>query len=135
MAEVLRHRTPSQATWAMLVKVIAAAALIYLWFLLWRIVLLFVVAIVIAVALNPIVTWLERRRWPRWLAAGLLTLLIAGALVGFLTVTWTSLADQARTLSGQAHSFQKQLTEWVPSPIVEAMTRSGGATMSWVARY
>src|SRR4051794_35015048 len=97
MAQVLHHsplRTP-QVTWATLFKIVLAAAAVYLWFLLWRVVLLGTVALIVAVALLPPVDALERRGWPRWVASASVMLLLALALGGFTALTFTSLISQA----------------------------------------
>ena len=50
----------------------------------------------LAVTLNPVVDWLERRGWPRWAAAtaGRDSSLVA-VVGGFGWLTWTSVPEQA----------------------------------------
>ena len=56
-------------SWRAIAKVLAAAALVWAWFQLWQLAMVLVVAIFIAVALDPAVRYLERFRIPRWAGA------------------------------------------------------------------
>src|ERR671915_426554 len=107
MAEVVALRLP----WTTLWKVLAAVALVWLWLRLWRLAMLVLVAIIIAIGLAPVVRWLEARRWRRWAAAGSVTLLVFGLVVGFLVLTWSSLSDQARDLGGRLGQLEREITE------------------------
>ena len=52
-----------------ILKVVAAGVLVWLWLQLYQLVLVLIVALLLAVTLNPIVKWLERRGLPRWAGA------------------------------------------------------------------
>jgi predicted PurR-regulated permease PerM len=121
MTEVNEVRIP----WATLWKVLAAVALVWLWFRLWRVVMLLLVAIIIAIGLAPVVRWLERRRWSRGLAAGAVTLLVFGVVVAFLAVTWSSLSEQARELGGRLGELEQEFTRRAPQPLVDLVRQSG----------
>src|SRR3954469_9493375 len=77
-----------------ILKLIAAAVVIWLWFKLVEVVLVILVALLLAVTLNPIVTRLERgaRAWAPPLLVGLMLVAVIG---GFLWLTWASLSLQA----------------------------------------
>jgi len=47
--------------WRTILKIVAAAVMIWLWFKLVEVVLVVLVALLLAVTLNPVVTWFERR--------------------------------------------------------------------------
>jgi predicted PurR-regulated permease PerM len=117
MAEV---RVP----WATLLKVIAAVALCFLWIRLWQTVTLVLVAIIIAVGLAPAVGWLERHRWPRWAASAGVVLVLVTILVGFLVLTWTSLADQAQNLGQRAREVEQEILKRAPQPIVDLIRQA-----------
>jgi predicted PurR-regulated permease PerM len=110
---------------AAIAKVVAAVALIWLWLQLWQLAMLFVVAIVVAIGLDPIIRWLEGRRLPRALAAAgtvtLLTLLVGG----FFWITGSSLAAQAKDLGGRATEIRHQVAVKMPAPVRSAILRTG----------
>src|SRR5258708_5994836 len=92
--------------WRTLLKIIAAAALVWLWLQLVQVVLVIVVAVLLAVTLNPIVEWFERRRLPRWAGSVLVGLLLLAVVGGFLWMTWTSLSWQARYVVEHFSEFE-----------------------------
>src|SRR3954467_3244416 len=66
-----------------ILKLVAAAVVIWLWFRLVEVVLVILVALLLAVTLNPIVTRLERRM-PRWAATLLVGLMLVAVIGGVL---------------------------------------------------
>jgi predicted PurR-regulated permease PerM len=132
MAEVSLLRIP----WATLWKVITAIALVWLWLRLWQLVMVVLVAIIIAVGLAPATRWLERRRWPRWAAAAVVTLVVFGAFVGFFALTWASLSDQARDVGGRIGELEQDVAKRVPKPLIELFGQAGGKPgASMIAPY
>lgn len=117
MAEVAR--TEIRIPWATIFKVLAAFFLWFLWFRLWQIVTLVLVAIIIAVGLAPAVQWLERHRWPRWLASAAVVVLLAGTLIGFVVLTGTQLSDEAQNLGQRAQELEREIMRRAPKPIVD----------------
>lgn len=113
------RRTDIRIPWATLFKVLAAVAVWFLWFRLWHIVTLVLVAIIVAVGLAPAVAWLEERRWPRWLASATMVLLVVGTLLGFFVLTWNSIADQAENLGQRARELEQEVLKRAPRPIVD----------------
>lgn len=81
-------------------------------YLLSDILLPFVAGIILAYLLDPLADWLERHRFPRWVAAGLITLLAAaGVTVAFLLVVpllQTQLVDLAHRLPGYIDTLRDQ---------------------------
>jgi predicted PurR-regulated permease PerM len=53
----------------------------------------------LAVGLDPAVTWLTRRRLPRWAAVTVVSLTVLGVIVGFFAAAIPPLADQATQFS------------------------------------
>ena len=108
------NRTTLEIPWHTIFKLIAAAALVWIWLRLVELVLVVVVAVLLAVTLMPIVDWLERHRWRRWAGASLIAviaLLVAG---GFGWLAWTSIADQARFAGKHVTDLEKHLFDSAP---------------------
>jgi predicted PurR-regulated permease PerM len=123
MAEV--ERTEIRIPWATIFKVLAAFFIWFLWFKLWQIVTLVLVAVIIAVGLAPAVRWLEAHRWPRWLASAFLVLLLVGALVGFFVLTGAQLQEEAQNLGQRAGELEQEILRRAPKPIVDLVRESG----------
>ena len=121
--------------WSTLLKVAAAAALVAVLIRIWYILTLILVAIIIAVGLQPAVAWLERRRWPRWVAASTVVFLLTGGIVGFVAVTWNSISGQSQVLGAHLESTAQQIAQQLPRPIAAILQRSGGPNTSTIAGY
>ncbi len=121
--------------WATLLKIIAAIAIVWVWRELVWVVMLGLVAVIIAVALHPAVCAMERRGIPRWLASWSLVAVIVGSLLGFLAITWSSLASQASDLSNQLTTFERTIQQHAPRAVVDIIRRSPGADASMLGSY
>jgi predicted PurR-regulated permease PerM len=122
--------------WATLLKILTAVALWFLWLRLWQTVALVVVAIIIAVGLAPVVAWLERHRWPRWLASTSVVLLLIAILVGFFALTWASIAEQAQNLGQRAREIEQEVLKRAPAPVVDLVRNADAkADASTLAPY
>jgi predicted PurR-regulated permease PerM len=117
MPESTSRRTAVEIPWRTILKLVAAAALVWVWLQLVQLCLVLIVAVLLAVALNPIVAWLERRGWPRWGAAFAVCLALLVLLGGFGWLTWSSVSHQAQDASGHisqmANSARDKLPGWV----------------------
>ena len=122
-------------SWSTLLKVIAAAALVAVLIRIWYILTLIVIAIIVAVGLQPAVAWLERKRWPRWIASSTVVFLLAGAIVVFLAITWTSINGQAQDLGEHLQEMERQIEQRLPSPVAMVLQRSAGLNTSTIATY
>jgi predicted PurR-regulated permease PerM len=123
MPDSVRRRAIVEVSWKTLLKVIAAAALVWLWLQLYQIVLVVIVAILLAVTLNPVVRWLERRL-SRWGATAVVSLVLLGLVGGFLWMTWSSLSDQAQYAGAHFSEFERHTLEKLPP----WLRNFGGAT-------
>lgn len=90
---------------------LAAGVFVFVWFLdaITLVLLFFLIALILTLALNPPVTWLERKKVPRVLAA-LLVLGMLGALtVGLGALVVPRLADEASGLAESLPAYATQL--------------------------
>jgi predicted PurR-regulated permease PerM len=112
---------------AAIAKVIAAIALVWLWLRLWQLTLILVVAIVVAIGLEPIVAWLERKAMGRTMAALAVVVTLTGTIIAFFWITGASLVEQSRELGGRIASIREQLWNGAPPLLKQAMSGSGMA--------
>src|SRR6185436_19511985 len=98
MPDTPRRRIAVDVPWRTIFKVFAAAALLWLWFTLVDLVLVMIVAVLLAVTLDPVVKWLEHRGLPRWGSALAVGFAVIAFLGGFLWLTYASLSTQATYL-------------------------------------
>jgi predicted PurR-regulated permease PerM len=109
---------------AAIVKILAAIVLIWLWLQLWQLLMLVVVALFVAIGLEPIVRRLEGRRIPRGVAASGTVVVLALLIIGFFVIAGSSLVEQARELSSHFSEFRQQVLGSLPAPVATAITRS-----------
>ena len=134
MAETGRRRIAVDIRWTAIVKLLAAAALVWIWLTLAQLVLVLIVAVLLAVTLNPVVDWFERHGWARWSAAALIFVTLLAGLGGFAWLTWTSVADQASYASSHISQFEHELLDRLPTWIRDAAgVKSGAGVQSTLA--
>src|SRR5687768_4464229 len=102
-------------SWRAIWKIIAAVALVWAWVQLWQFVMVIIVAITIAVALDPLVRYLEQHHVPRWLGASGAVFLIAAAAVGMLALSWVSITQQSRFLIENITGFYRDIRASFPA--------------------
>src|SRR5438270_11374812 len=83
MADVARRRVVVEVPWRTLLKLILAVALVWVWLQIYQLVLLVVVAVLLAVTLDPVVAWVQRRGLPRWGAATVVGVALLSCMAGF----------------------------------------------------
>jgi predicted PurR-regulated permease PerM len=109
--------------WLTILKILSAAALVWIWLQVWPIVLVVLVSLVLAVTLEPAVRWLERWRFKRGLAVlavGAVTLATFGA---FLFAAAAPLTQQTKLLVGLIASFQEGVAVRVPLAVARIVRR------------
>lgn len=111
-------------------KVFAAAILTYVAIKLWPLFLLVLLAILLAVTLNPIVEFFERRRLPRWagiliVAAGMIAIIILGTVflvppivgqLGTVTKSFPELKTKALEHLPTQFGVREMAEKWVRFP-------------------
>jgi len=121
--------------WVTLLKITAAVAMVWIWRELVWVLMLCLIAVIIAVALNPVVRALERRGVTRPVASCALVILMVSLLLGFLQMTWSSLAAQATDLNAQLTAFEAALEHRVPPAVLDVIKRSPVPDTSMLGPY
>src|SRR5438309_693077 len=127
MADVARRRVVVEVPWRTLLKLILAVALVWVWLQIYQLVLLVVVAVLLAVTLDPVVTWVQRRGLPRWGAATVVGMALLLLLAAFLMATWSSLSEQAHYLGERLPEFERQVSQRIPPMVRDAIGAKSGA--------
>jgi predicted PurR-regulated permease PerM len=99
-----------------IVKVLLVVVAIWSIYKLATVIALVLVAVVLAISLEPIVAWLERHGLARWVASTLVVFSLAGVLILFFAVCGSSLAVQGRQVTGRLSTAQEDLAAHVPPP-------------------
>ena len=132
------RRLSVDVSWTTILKLIAAAALVWLWLQLVDLVLVLVVAVLLAVTLDPVIERFERRGWPRWRAALLIFAMLLAAIVGFGWIAWNSVSAQATVASEHLSHFQQDVVDKVPQWVQDAVGDAGsdgglsGTVTAWL---
>jgi predicted PurR-regulated permease PerM len=118
-------------SWRAIAKVLAAAALVWAWFQLWQFVMVIVVAIIVAIALDPVVRYLEDHRVPRWLGAAGSVLLLAVIVTGMIAVSSVSITEQSRFIVENVTAFYRNIR--ASFPVIERFlpTANQGGLGAW----
>jgi predicted PurR-regulated permease PerM len=134
MAESGR-RLSLRIPWSTLLKIIVAAAFVAVLIRIWYILTLILIATIVAVGLQPAVAWLQRRRWPRWLAASVVVLLLVGGIVVFFAATWRAINGQAQDLGEHLQNMEQQILDRLPTALAMVLQRSAGLNTSTIATF
>jgi predicted PurR-regulated permease PerM len=103
-------------------------------FVLWAmvklatIITMLLVAIVLAIAFEPLVEWLERIRLPRWAASLVVVMTVLATIVAFLFISGASLASQGRVVGQRLLAIEKDLIRRLPAYLGRIITRGNGTT-------
>jgi len=137
MPDTPRRRIAVDVPWRTIFKIFAAAALLWLWFTLLDLVLVMIVAVLLAVTLDPVVDWFERRGGlPRWGAALAVGFGVVALLGGFLWLTYSSLSTQATYLMEHFGEFERNALDKLPDWARKAVGASRPEDVqSYVATY
>jgi len=113
---VVEIRVPA----ATIVKVLVTAVLVWAALKLLPDFLFFLLALLLAMTLSPVVAWLERRGWKRGLAVGAVSLLTVGTIVAFLVFVGPPLISQLVALLDHFPEYRQKVSAHIgPShPII-----------------
>ena len=132
----MNTRTRVDITFATFLRAALVVALVWMWWLLWRWVLVFVLAALVAVALDPIVQWLEGRGVRRAYGAVLTGLALVLLLAGFAWAAGASIAEQSRVLGTRIVEARDIVWPRIPPQLQQAATAIAppGQTLTRAAR-
>lgn len=108
-------------------KVIFVGFLLWAFFKLSTVIMLMLVAIVLAIAFEPLVEALERLRLPRWAASTLVVFAVLAAVGGFLVLSGASLASQGRLVLTRLLEIEKDLVRRLPPYLARGVRGRGAA--------
>src|SRR5436190_908690 len=119
--EMPAQRITVDLPWRTIAKVLAAGALVWVWLKTYELVLLVVLAVLLAVTLDPLVRRLESHRMPRWGAATVVVLSVFAVLVLFGIFTATTLPEQGRLVATRMLEAERDLASRVPVFVRQAV--------------
>jgi predicted PurR-regulated permease PerM len=119
-----------------IVKVLLTLFALWAIYELRTVIALVLIAVVLAIAFEPAVAWMERRRVPRWAGSTLIVFAVVTCLVAFMMVCGSVLADQGRQLVGRMDVVQAEIARRVPAPLLNLIrSRRASPDASLVASY
>jgi len=118
-----------------IVKLLAVAGLIWAWLQIWQLVLLLLLAVVLAVALDPATSWLERRGLPRGSSAALIILGLVAVVTGFALLAGSSLLSEGRLVSARLGQVESEIVRRAPFLLQVMPAGHGGPDMSVARPY
>lgn len=116
--ELPRRRIEITVSWATILKVLAAVLVAYLAVVLWPLLALLFLALLIAIALFPILHWTRRRRWPDWLGILLIGVLLFVSVGLFATILIPTVWNEGAEIIKKLPSFQQAAVSRMPSPLI-----------------
>ena len=127
----METRTQITISWATILKLLLAAALVYLLLRLAPLLLLLFLALLLAVSLAPLQAWTERKRWPRWLGLLVCGVLLFGSAFLFFGLLVPTIASQAGVLIGNLPHLRDQLLAQLPEsgPLRDAANHIFGSSV------
>jgi len=118
-------------------KVLAAIALVWCWLHLVSLILLIIVAVLLAVTLDPLVRRLEARGVPRWGGSAIVVLGLIAVIAMVVAFATTQLSGQAQVVGSSLLKAERQLLEYVPERFRAQVSpdSTGTSVQSYVAPF
>lgn len=110
-----RHRRDVHVPVATILKLVASGLALWAVALLWSELLLFLIAILLAVTLYPAVRWMEERRLGRGLSVVVIAVLGVGLVAAFLLLVLPSLTTQVTYLVQNLPDFRVRVSSRIPA--------------------
>lgn len=107
-------RTEIVVPWSTIFRIVLAVALVAAAVKLGRWLGDFFLALLIGMALAPVVRWTRRHRWPDWSGVLLCTLLFSGAIIGFVLLVVPEISKQGGALIDSLPKIKAGLLEHLP---------------------
>jgi predicted PurR-regulated permease PerM len=115
------QRIAIELPWRTILKVFAAGALVWVWLRTWELFLLVLVAVLLAVTLDPVVRWVTRLGLARWAAATLVVFATLALIVVVGVFVSRSLPDQSRLVADRLTAVERALADRVPLALRSAI--------------
>ena len=100
--------------WATIGKLLIAALLVWVFLKLWLPFLMFLIAVLIAVTLNPAVAWLERRNLSHGVSVAIVALVLIVGILFFVIAVLPPLAGQILRLGENFPQYRSRVESHVP---------------------
>lgn len=123
------HRVQIEITWTSIFRLLLGVLLAYAAVLLWPFFKLLTLAILVAVALYPLVAWVHRRGWPRWLGLLVASTVLIVVVVGCFVIIAPMIVRQLGTLADNLPKLRDQIMAQLPAtgPLHDALQHSADA--------
>ena len=120
------QRVQIEVTWRSVLRLLMGLLLAYIGIRLWPVFKVLLLASLLAVALYPIVTWADRRKWPRWAGYVLAIATLLFVVVGCLAVIGPLLFHQLAALGEGLPRLRDQIIAQLPGtgPVHQALQNS-----------
>lgn len=109
-----RPRTELAIPWSTIGKILVAALIVWGFLKLWLPFLVFLVAVLIAVTLSPVVSWLERRKLSHGVAVALVGLVVLGVILFFAVGVLPPLISQLLHLGENFPAYKTRVESHIP---------------------
>ena len=109
-----RSRLEITISWATLLKIALACLLAYLAVRLWRLAELLILALMIAVALQPLIQWTKSHHWPKWVGVFLGAFLLLGSTVLFVVILVPTIGSEGTEFVKQLPDLMDRLSNLLP---------------------
>ena len=128
------HRTLFDVSWRTIARVLVAAAVVWIWVQIRQSILIFLISIILAITIDPLVRWLEARRIPRGVAAAASVFVLAALIVAMLAASWVSLTQQAELIVSNLSEFSQRMLQQFPM-LQQIFPATGQGSVSGLDRY
>jgi len=103
-----------EITWKTILKVLLGVLLAYVSVKLWPLFKLLVIAILLAVPLHRIVSWICAKGWPQWVGLLLASAILVGAIAGLFGVVGPMAYRQASAVGKDIPKLKEQVLAQLP---------------------
>ena len=112
-------------SWTTLLKIFLAGLLAYLGFRLWRLAELLLLALMVAIAFQPLIQWTKRHRWPKWSGVLLVAVLLLGAAALFVIILVPKISTDGTEFIKQLPDLRERLSSSLPQsgPVRDFVSR------------
>jgi predicted PurR-regulated permease PerM len=117
MADTVGRRLRVDVSMATFFRLLAIVVVVWLWLRLWQWFLIFLVGAFLAVALDPLVQWLDRRGLRRTIGGPTIVLVLAASICGFLYLSWAELKEQGGLLGARIEEARDQIGARTPEGV------------------